>query len=659
MENKYKLIPFNGINSNIWDHFVRHQSSDTWLFHTSDWQHLLKKAWNATILSFGVFEDKDLKAIFPLTILPGSIFIDSNFGPAGIAFDNNLEVSEKKEILRECLCTLGKEFKDSKAIFRIMLPGALYFENERNYEQLYSEYFQPIPDIYHSIIGFTFDQKPENVISSFRHGHKDSIRKAGKNNITIETATQNDLDDYYNLHLETYDRTGAKPHPKEYFEEIFKFMEKGFCFIKLAKFDGQTIGATNVATYKRKAWYWTGAYSDASNRYGAGALLQQACIEEARIRGCTQYEVGEVYPETTDEKLKGLTKYKSGFGGNNFPCYKFQIPINDLDKMMNNPVMETGLNMAAESIVQPKEKVKEKITNTYYTCKKFGHLTLVITPQGEMLCTSCNKIYPFIEGTKIPIFIEDVPGHINFMEGQVKKNPQWFDKNQLPQIQGPYKVHLERRRTYLDEVLTGFVQEKGGRQDLNFLDLGCGDGLNLQWIKKLSLRLKMYATDYNHVRLERVAAQNPGIEYCLSIAQDLPYDNRFFDIVFCNHVLEHISEYEAAISEIHRILKPGGIAIIGAPNEGSKWWSLAYELQPNIAEATDHVNFFKGDELRDEFEAEGFICRELKYMGYGLPHFDADSVFRAQPGIDDFMEQLGHQFFEDQASSFYLILEKE
>lgn len=45
----------------------------------------------------------------------------------------------------------------------------------------------------------------------------------------------------------------------------------------------------------------------------------------------------------------------------------------------------------------------------------------------------------------------------------------------------------------------------------------------------------------------------------------LPFENETFDIVFCNHVLEHIKDDHKAMSELFRVLKPGGWGILQVP----------------------------------------------------------------------------------------------
>lgn len=45
----------------------------------------------------------------------------------------------------------------------------------------------------------------------------------------------------------------------------------------------------------------------------------------------------------------------------------------------------------------------------------------------------------------------------------------------------------------------------------------------------------------------------------------LPFPEGQFDLVWASHVLEHILEVEQAIAEIHRVLRPGGLALVDVP----------------------------------------------------------------------------------------------
>lgn len=64
--------------------------------------------------------------------------------------------------------------------------------------------------------------------------------------------------------------------------------------------------------------------------------------------------------------------------------------------------------------------------------------------------------------------------------------------------------------------------------------------------------------------------------------RDLPFEDNTYDCFFASHVLEHIQNDRKAISEIHRILKPGGLAIVPVPITSKK--TIEYS-EPNPYEA--------------------------------------------------------------------------
>lgn len=112
-------------------------------------------------------------------------------------------------------------------------------------------------------------------------------------------------------------------------------------------------------------------------------------------------------------------------------------------------------------------------------------------------------------------------------------------------------------------------------------------------------------------------------------ATDIPYQNNTFDLVICNHVLEHIPDYLKAIEEIYRVLKPKGIAVLQTPY--SKILSKNFEDQ-NIN--TDSLRyFFYGEKDHYRIFSEQHFLKDIKNVGFELdiiPHekyFDQKTSF--------------------------------
>ncbi len=91
------------------------------------------------------------------------------------------------------------------------------------------------------------------------------------------------------------------------------------------------------------------------------------------------------------------------------------------------------------------------------------------------------------------------------------------------------------------------------------LDLGCGSGRHTAYLSKNGLRT--VALDISIVQLERV---KQGERVC-GDANCLPFKTASFDSVLCSELLEHLEKPELCISEVHRILKEGGIACFTTP----------------------------------------------------------------------------------------------
>jgi SAM-dependent methyltransferase len=76
----------------------------------------------------------------------------------------------------------------------------------------------------------------------------------------------------------------------------------------------------------------------------------------------------------------------------------------------------------------------------------------------------------------------------------------------------------------------------------------------------------------------------------------IPFPDNTFDVAFCNHVMEHVDDYVKATSELHRVLKPGGWAIIQSPQDMSR--ASTYEDASITDPREREKHFWQNDHLR-------------------------------------------------------------
>jgi SAM-dependent methyltransferase len=99
---------------------------------------------------------------------------------------------------------------------------------------------------------------------------------------------------------------------------------------------------------------------------------------------------------------------------------------------------------------------------------------------------------------------------------------------------------------------------------------------------------------------------------------DLPFDDNSFDIVFCNHVLEHIEDDKKAMQELYRVLKPKGMGIFQVPQDLSlektyeDFTITTPEERSKHFGQYDHVRVY-GKDYFDRLRSVGFKVNEVDY----------------------------------------------
>jgi SAM-dependent methyltransferase len=101
---------------------------------------------------------------------------------------------------------------------------------------------------------------------------------------------------------------------------------------------------------------------------------------------------------------------------------------------------------------------------------------------------------------------------------------------------------------------------------------------------------------------------------------EIPFDNETFDVIICNHVLEHVEDDRKALREFYRVLRPGGWALL----QSCLWPNLERTREdPTITSPEDRERYFGqfdhvrvyGRDYAERLQEAGFVTRVDDYPG--------------------------------------------
>ena len=100
---------------------------------------------------------------------------------------------------------------------------------------------------------------------------------------------------------------------------------------------------------------------------------------------------------------------------------------------------------------------------------------------------------------------------------------------------------------------------------------------------------------------------------------ELPFQDNYYDLILCNHVLEHIPEDQKAMQEMYRVLKPGGTLIAQVPLEENRTQTFEDNSITDKANRTeifgqyDHVRIY-GTDYYTRLESVGFDAHAIDFL---------------------------------------------
>jgi len=301
-----------------WDALV-HASPDGWPFALTAWRRIILSVteWELEDHSFALADEEGLSVVVPLQIDRRSGVLGiTGWGGCGPIVADRLSGSARGAAINGAFAQVDRIARQIGAqALRFWLPTVTRSVLEEKAAVLDDSGFIDRSGVA-QVIDLALDEAA--LRSAVSETARQTIRKAERTGITVAQEPWSDLiDAYYETHRENYARTGVTPHPRGYFEGIATEMAPlGHSMLWVARDrDGVPIAFHNDMQFGHGAWYHTGCSTAAALQNGANYLLFWHAMLGAKVAGRRWYDCGEIFPNADDRKQKGLTLFKTRFGG--------------------------------------------------------------------------------------------------------------------------------------------------------------------------------------------------------------------------------------------------------------------------------------------------------------------------------------------------------
>jgi len=182
-----------------------------------------------------------------------------------------------------------------------------------------------------------------------------------------------------------------------------------------------------------------------------------------------------------------------------------------------------------------------------------------------------------------------------------------YDQNYFENTNAYLQKEAEFRGifSHIFDLIGAYLPDRG-----TLLDVGCGVGLLLDVARRRGYRvsgveISPYAAD--------IARRRYRLDVNTGALQEAKYEDGAFDVVIMNHVLEHLADPPAVLSEIRRTMKPGGALAVGVPNFASIFRRALRSRWPSLL-PEQHLWHFSPSTLKKLLAKSGFAVEAVKMV---------------------------------------------
>lgn len=199
-----------------------------------------------------------------------------------------------------------------------------------------------------------------------------------------------------------------------------------------------------------------------------------------------------------------------------------------------------------------------------------------------------------------------------------------FDEEAALAVEKLYShADVVRRRMLVSQALAAAPGE-------HLLDVGCGPGFYVaELADTVGVKGSVTGVDSSEVMLDAAARRAKGlanVELLVGDATDLPVPDGAFDAALSVQVCEYIDDTNAALSELHRVLRPGGRIVVWDIDWSTvSWYSADVDRMANVLKAWE--THFAHPRLPQRLSAAmsdaGFV--NVQVEGHAFVHTEAGS----------------------------------
>lgn len=224
-------------------------------------------------------------------------------------------------------------------------------------------------------------------------------------------------------------------------------------------------------------------------------------------------------------------------------------------------------------------------------------------------------------------------------EAEDRATEEWLERGGSARVPESKAAHY-----FVDRKVDAAVAAAGLPRESHVLEVGCSFGqmtflLAQHFGQVTAVDLSPDAVALTRRRAERYGVSNVSVE--ASDAEQLPFEDASFDGAFSWSVLRYVPDPEKALSEMFRVLRPGGRLAVDFPNKYCPWFGPVKAILRIKAHVHDRL--FSAGEVREMIRRAGFVDVATEHMLFTTRRLpDAllpaaritDSVLERTPGVN-------------------------